>query len=329
MSASKGTALVTVLWVVAVISIVSFTLAASVRVEVDSTSDSFDSERAFYMAKGAAETVFSSVSTNTDVATEHSPIRLEKGEYIFRFDGGEARVRKESEGSQIDINTASDRLLASLFDSVGVSQETRNRLVDSVLDWRDPDDIQHLYGAEIGDYTQVSDTDRLPRNAPFASRDELLLVKNMTPELYYGRFISSGVNGEFRRIPGLRELISTKGGEKVDINAASFDVLLALPDVSPAMANRIVELRNQRLFDNEEDLTKRIPDMTNSETLKYVRFDADLPTALVSTATITNSKVSRSVRIVFTRTPRIQILSLDPLYYRRLEDLKFDRWQNQ
>src|ERR1051326_1862337 len=90
---NRGTALVTVLWVVAVISIVSFTLAASVRDEVGSQSDAFDSERSFYMAGGAAETVFYAQMKKLDITAEHSPIRNDKGEYRFPFDGGEARVR--------------------------------------------------------------------------------------------------------------------------------------------------------------------------------------------------------------------------------------------
>src|SRR5262249_38112872 len=154
--------------------------------------DSFDSERAFYMAKGAVQTVMYAQSKKLDLSGEHSPVHIEDGVYRFPFEGGEAPVRFEGGASRIDINSASDRLLASLFVSVGVDQETRNRLVDSVLDWRDSDDIRHLYGAEIGDYEQLpgaSEKARLPRNGPFASVDEVLLVKNMTPELFFGRFM--------------------------------------------------------------------------------------------------------------------------------------------
>src|SRR5207245_4862472 len=91
-----GTVLVTVLWIVFVISIISWTLAASVRTEVATEMDAFDSERAFYMAKGTAETVFYAQSKKQDIATEHSPVRHEKDEYVFPFEDGEARVRFES-----------------------------------------------------------------------------------------------------------------------------------------------------------------------------------------------------------------------------------------
>ncbi len=326
---SKGTSLVTVLWIIAVISIVSFTLAASVRVEVASEMDSIDSERAFYMAKGAAETVFYAQSAKVEISGEHSPVRFEKGIYRFPFSGGEAQVRMEGAANRIDINSASDRLLASLFDSVGVDHETRNSLVDSVLDWRDPDDIRHLYGAEVGDYDQPKGESglKLPANGPFGAIDDLLLVKNMTPDVFYGRFIS--VNGEYRRVPGLRELIALEGGERVNVNAASADVLLALPDMLPDVAKKIVELRGERFFDNAEDLTRRIPDLTNSEALKYIRFDSAQVDVIVSTATIAASNTSRSVRVVFSRDQKIQYLSFVPFVYRRTDEMKFGRWRYQ
>src|SRR5689334_21035531 len=54
---ANGMVLMTVLWIVLVISFISFALAAAVRVELNSTGNSFDSERAIFMGKGAAEAV--------------------------------------------------------------------------------------------------------------------------------------------------------------------------------------------------------------------------------------------------------------------------------
>src|SRR4051794_3633437 len=54
----RGMVLVAVLWVVLVISLIAFSLAASVRVQAESELNGMDSDKAFYMAKGAAETVY-------------------------------------------------------------------------------------------------------------------------------------------------------------------------------------------------------------------------------------------------------------------------------
>src|SRR2546425_846467 len=181
----RGMVLMSVLWIVLVIAFISFSLAAAVRVEVAAAQSSFDSERAFFMAKSAAGVLFQSLQ-NPDIL-DGLPVRRQNGAYIFPFDSGEARVRLESSTGLIDVNAASDQMLASMFDSLGLDQAKRNQLVDTILDWRDSDDVPRLYGAEVDDYGQVVlGPGRLPRNQDFQSVDELLLVKGMTPQIYYG-----------------------------------------------------------------------------------------------------------------------------------------------
>jgi general secretion pathway protein K len=232
MSSERGTALLSVLWIVLIVSIVSMTLAASVRVQIGSEMDSFDSARAFFMAKGAAESLFTFIATDSDIPKDGPIVRAANGEYVFPLESGEVRVRLESAGGLVDLNQASDKLLAAMFDAVGVSEEQRNHLVDSILDWRDADDIPHLYGAEINDYTQIPGH-RLPRNAPFESVDELLQVKYMTPQIYNGALLMDPSTGQYRRMPGIRELVTIDShSEKIEINEAPVDVLNLLPQIT-------------------------------------------------------------------------------------------------
>src|SRR5437762_6956437 len=112
MKRDRGMILVTVLWIIFILSLISLSLAASVRIEVAATQQSFDSERAFYMAKGAAEVVYNAFSKKQEVPVGER-ILLEKGEYVFPFDSGEARVHFESSGGLIDLNTAQDQVLGS------------------------------------------------------------------------------------------------------------------------------------------------------------------------------------------------------------------------
>src|SRR5688572_8821646 len=119
MKNDRGMILITVMWIILILSVISFSLAASVRVELASSQQSFDSERAFFMAKGAAEVIYNAFEKKQPIP-EGSPIRQENGEYIFPFDSGEACVRFESNAGLIDLNSASDVLLGSMFDSLGV-----------------------------------------------------------------------------------------------------------------------------------------------------------------------------------------------------------------
>src|SRR5439155_2901232 len=148
----RGMVLMTVLWIVAVIAFISFALAAAVRTELNAAANSFDSERALFMAKSAAEVVFKKLQNPDTFPDLPVPERL--GSYTFEFGSGEVRVRPESDRGRIDLNEASDKVLASMFDSLGVG-EARNELVDSILDWRDSDDVPRQNGAEVDDYDQV------------------------------------------------------------------------------------------------------------------------------------------------------------------------------
>jgi general secretion pathway protein K len=326
MNNERGTVLMSVLWIVLVLSLISFSLAATVRVEMESSLQSFDSERAFFMAKSAAELVLDSEMKKLPFPDD-GPVKRENGEFIFPFDAGEARVRYASDSGRIDVNVASDVQLAAMFDSLELDRETRNRLVDSVLDWIDADDIPHLYGGEIADYPASNGQVRRPRNARFEYVDEVLLVRNMTPEIFFGRLIVDPVTNRYRRLPGFRDLVTVQSGKaEVDLNVASKDVLNALPLMSLQLAEAMVTERKNGNFSSADDLVKRVPGIQEG-TLGYFRYGSDEPFQLVSTAVIKTSGVSRTVRILFKREEVKKFLSFTPLIYKSVMEIKPDRWR--
>src|SRR5437899_12494755 len=107
MSSDRGSALITVLWIVLIVSIISLTLAASVRTEITSETDSFDSERAFFMAKGAAEAMFAIFARNQKIPDNGPILKDASGDYLFPLETGAARVHFESDSGRIDLNFAS------------------------------------------------------------------------------------------------------------------------------------------------------------------------------------------------------------------------------
>src|SRR5207247_4712449 len=120
--------LVTVLWILLVLSFISFALAAAVRVELNSTGNSFDSDRAILMAKGAAEAVLQKLR---DPKTfPESPMREEQGAYIFKFDSGEVRVRTEN---RIDLNNANAKSWGEMSTPLDVTHRTGMGLAIPVL----------------------------------------------------------------------------------------------------------------------------------------------------------------------------------------------------
>jgi general secretion pathway protein K len=323
----RGSVLMSVLWIVLVLSLISFSLASTVRVEMDSSLQAFDSERAFFMAKSAAELVLDSEKKQQPLPLD-GPVKQENGEYIFQFDAGEAHVRYASDAGLIDVNSASDVQLAAIFDSLSLDRETRNRMVDSILDWIDADDIPHLYGGEIADYpTPIAGQLRRPRNGAFQSVDELLLVRNMTTEIFFGSIVADPATNRYRRIPGLRELVTVRSGHaEVDPNIASKEVLTALPLMTSEIAEQVVAERMQGTFENGDALLKRVPQMQKN-TLQYLRFGNSEPFELVSTGVIKSSGVTRTVRMLFRKEETLKILVLTPLVYKRVMEIKVDRWR--
>jgi hypothetical protein len=95
------------------------------------------------------------------------------------------RYGVESEGARVHLNAWWERdptaLEAFLLQLPGGTKE----LVAGVLDWLDADDDPRDGGAEREDYEKF-DPPILPRNGPVESLTELLLVRGMTPEIFWG-----------------------------------------------------------------------------------------------------------------------------------------------
>ena len=324
---STGMILMTVLWIVLVISFIAFALAAAVRIEIAAAANSFDSERAIFMAKGAAETVLQKVKDPNKFP--ESPMREQSGTYVFQFDSGEVRVKSESEIARIDLNGADEITLASMFDSLGVDPATRDALVDSILDWRDADDVPRKNGAEIDDYgSEFLAAKRLPANAPFKSMQEVMLVKHMTPDIYFGRVSFDPKSNRPQKILGLRDLATVgSGGRVVDINTASSDVLRALPGLNQELAGKIVAVREQKLFVDMADLINRIPELKGSAVIEYVTTTPGLPNVLISTATVQPSGTSKIVRLRLLNQREKKIITYEPLIYIDTPVVKFGSWE--
>ncbi len=85
----------------------------------------------------------------------------------------------EDESGKININTAPAEILAEL---PGLDSEIAN----AIIDWRDEDDDpSNEEGAEENYYLSLR-SPYSPRNAPFETIEELLLVRGITPALLYG-----------------------------------------------------------------------------------------------------------------------------------------------
>ena len=117
-------------------------------------------------------------------------------------------------------------MLTNLFEKVTkLKLEEAKQIAASIIDWRDDDSVLTEGGAEAGYYLTLKPAYHC-KNAPFDTPDELLLVKGISP-LIYSR---------------IKDYVTVYGGGRVNINTASFNVLLAL-GLSEGLADKIIRFR--------------------------------------------------------------------------------------
>lgn len=156
------------------------------------------------------------------------------GAQVVTLDDMTISVGLVNERSRIDLNGASEELLAGLFRALGQEGEVAAGLAAHVVDWRDPDDDVREGGAEVGAYRGSGLA--APRNGPFVHPLELGSVLGITPALLR------------RAVPYV-----TVGNPLglVDPFVADEVVLRALPGTTPARVEDFLEERGRGLGDSE------------------------------------------------------------------------------
>jgi len=124
-------------------------------------------------------------------ATDSWPIpgqEYKEGDWSRFFPGGiDLWTKVENESTRININTAADnRIRDKVLELMGQRrQDQADRLADAILDWRDTDTLVRTNGAEAGFY-HSQDLGYAPANGPFKVLTELLLVKGVSRDLFWG-----------------------------------------------------------------------------------------------------------------------------------------------
>jgi general secretion pathway protein K len=137
-----------------------------------------------------------------------------------------------------------ERLLVLLRHDPGV--------IDAILDWLDPDEQRRTLGAER-EYYMLLKPPYAPKNGPLDSLGEMLLIKGVSPAIFYGTDDKEGLRNYLTVYPGLDP--RTNIDPKININTASLPVLMSLsPKVDQAMAQAVLDYRRFQPFRRLENL---------------------------------------------------------------------------
>lgn len=110
-------------------------------------------------------------------------------------EGVAVKFRLDDEGSRINVNLADDETVRKAVVDImaGVDPENADSLADAILDWRDANDLVRVNGAEKNWY-EIQGLKNAPANGFFKTVTELLMVKGMTPKIFWGNPETVGKN---------------------------------------------------------------------------------------------------------------------------------------
>jgi general secretion pathway protein K len=257
---SDGFALILTLLIVSLILVLTLQFSKSVRCALYSSANLKDGVRVGYMARSGFNCALALISEDAASTEYDSLLELWANAKKLSpystgmFDNGRFELEISDLSGRIQLNKLVDnngefnpeqKALLGRFLSLepfGLDDNSVENLLDAVKDWIDPDDAVTRFGAESG-YYQSLDPPYVCKNGPMTSIGELLLVKGVTRELFYGT----------RERPGISSYLTVHGEGKININTAPLLVLESLSDdMDASEAEEMGEYRKDEDNDLED-----------------------------------------------------------------------------
>lgn len=299
----SGFVLIVVLCMVIMLGILLFGFNHKSRAGLLAVDDLRKSEQALNCARAGLNIAIAAVRETEDILTNRKLQNLLSGENAVSLDEGNCSITLTEESGKLNINllkdedgqlnrTVIDQLLRLIdllnrenFGDFNISYE----LVPSIIDWIDSDEevtylpfVEHENsGAESDYYSNLTPPYRC-RNYSFETTEDILLIKGVTQQIF----------------GCLRDFITVRGEDKININWASKHVIQSLSEnMDPVLAQMIIDRRKIKPFGSVIEL-REIPGMTDdiyqaiektltvSPTKKYYRVTSEGITDGLSSTTV-------------------------------------------
>jgi general secretion pathway protein K len=113
------------------------------------------------------------------------------------------------------------------------------------MDWRDPDDLHRANGAENDYYLSLTPA-YTAKNGPLDTIEDLLWIRGMTPDLFYGNPEQGAEPPEGSKRVALRDLFTVDSPiDRVNLRTASAEVIHALVGIPLEKCRSFVEERKK------------------------------------------------------------------------------------
>jgi general secretion pathway protein K len=178
----RGVALITVLWLVALLTMLATSVVTLSLSERRLATRNIEAMRTDALADSAIRLTFLKL-----IAPKPRSEPIRPGSVLpIEAMGATVEVLVERELGRVDLNTADEELIYAMFAANGWAEEEAVSLSAKIADWKDSDDTpREGGGAERSDYV-ASKLPHTPRNGQFESVEELRQVlgaSNVSEEL--------------------------------------------------------------------------------------------------------------------------------------------------
>ena len=241
----RGSALLAVLWVSAALAAIAFSLSTTVRSEIDRAATSVDGLRSYYLAAGGVHR-----ATYEVLWSAQNPAKRVLPRYTtqvdYTFPSGIVHVEIVPEAAKLNVNGALPEELYRILVALGQEPERAREIALAIVDWRSPASA----GSGLDQYYLSLTPSFRARHASLEEIEELLSVRGITPDIFYGTYVPSDASEGARLLarPGLIDCLSVFGSnDRIDANTASPAVLAAI-GLAPDVINALVERRRLAPF---------------------------------------------------------------------------------
>jgi len=213
---NKGLVIIAVLWMVVVLMVMTAILGRKSRLDMKVCIARMETVRCKWACRAGIEKAIAVLIEDetendslldlwSDNAEDFNDVMLDQ--CLFT-------VRVTDELSKLNINTATKEQLLGLPDMF-------EEIADAIIDWRDSDDMPSGLGVESGYYEGLTYGYRA-RNGPFRTLRELLLVKDVSEELFYGEDTNLNGHLDYNERDGQESPPADDGDNILDVGWAAY-----------------------------------------------------------------------------------------------------------
>ena len=305
----RGIALLAVVWTITLLFLVSLLLSQSVHTEVRAATYRKEAARAYALARAGVEAAILQIAyppaPDGSPRAAGRPWQHGQREATIRLGDGKAELQIVNESGRVDLNMTGTDRLARLFEAHGVSPAAARDLARAIEHWRSPlgaraEDLSwdSFYRAQT-----IAGSRPMPRHASFANVEEVLGVRGMTREIFFGTW-EIGEDGNMRpKYCVGRDLTVLAHSSQININFASEEALRSVPGFTTETARALIAERRRAPFTSVSDVGQRTAIVLPDESLPFLTTAEWKMFSITATGSVEGSRVRRSVRAV------VQIIS--------------------